>query len=151
MVYSQSYLHDIERHYKDEGYDERITVVSIKLSAMIEKNVIDYVYVIMIAIQVLCWLRIIREAIACKWNRPSKWIATRLSVVYAGVYILTMLGWIMADGDDWLLQGAFIVGLFSMTMLCLLYLPDIIDGMNDPQVADDLNIRSEKTDIDDGV
>lgn len=116
---------------------------------MIEKNFIDYVYVIMIVIQVLCWLRIIREAITCKWNRPSKWIATRLSVVYAGVYILTMLGWIMADGDDWLLQGAFIVGLFSMTMLCLLYLPDIIDGMNDPQVADDLNIRSEKTDIDD--
>lgn len=106
-----------------------------------DMNITDWIYTVMITVQVLCWVRIIRKAISCHWDRPSRWITLRMSIVSAGVLLLTLTGW-WANGDsDWMLQCAYMVALVSMTMLILLHLPDIVAGMTDPNVAEDLNIR----------
>lgn len=108
------------------------------------------IFVLMILAQLVCLARVVREANACRWSRQARWVAWRIGGVTLGILTLTSFFFAGDIHDDALLEGVIIVGLAAMTLILVGKMADILSGMSDEEVADDLYIRQDTgMDVDD--
>lgn len=103
-----------------------------------------FIYIVLLVLQLLMLIRLWIEANWCDWSPQSKWIARRVSMVIFSIACMTAVsGWGMESVDnlmDWILG----CGMAALTIATCLHFPDILSGMSDKEVGENLNIRMKK-------